>query len=663
MAYLEFNKENLVNLEYSLSREILLSNRAGGYVNTTIVGCNTRKYHGLLVVPIDIFGGEKHILLSTIHESLIQHGKCFNLGISSYGDVYEPRGHKYIVDFQMNYSSTITYQVGDMKFSKTIMFVRETEEVLIKYTLLEAHSSATLRLKPFLAFRNIHALTKANTDADTRFTPEDNGVAFCMYKGFPTLNLQLSKKNEWIASPDWYYNIVYKEESRRGFDDREDLFVPGYFEVPIKKGESIILSASTSPAVSKKLSAKVADEIKKRDNRRNSYDECMKIAGKQFIIRDNGEFSICSGYSWDYECLRDTFISLPGLTVYNDSDEEKFHKVLENACTKKLNHLVTSSNQPDTPLWMFKTLQEYQDWKDDLWKFIDPGKVDAATKNAVQKDIWNRYGKVLKEIIESFLDGRREEIKLHNNGLLWGKKTDTALTWMNVYDVNRKPITERGGYQVEVNALWYNALCYYSELDEKFGDGNYAKRLSVIVKAIKDNFYNYFWCEERAHLADYVDEEGQNIFTRPNQLIACSVPYSPIEEEVKMRVLESVGRELLTTRGIRTLSPKNPLYKGVYEGNQAARDYAHHNGCAYPWLLGPYVIAYLKLQGKFWIPKGLHLIHAFEEDMTIHGIGTVAEMYDGNPPFIPHGCISSANSVGELIRAKYVLTRFGGKKG
>ena len=198
MAYLEFNKEELVNLEYSLEREILLSNRAGGYVNTTIVGCNTRKYHGLLVVPIENFGGDKHILLSTLHESLIQHGQSFNLGITSYGDVYEPRGHKYIIDFEMDYASTITYRVGGMKFSKTIMFLRDTEEVLVKYTLLEAHSPTTLRIKPFLAYRNIHALTSANTGANTRYTAVDNGVAFNMYEGFPTLNLQLNKKNDWV---------------------------------------------------------------------------------------------------------------------------------------------------------------------------------------------------------------------------------------------------------------------------------------------------------------------------------------------------------------------------------------------------------------------------------------------------------------------------------
>lgn len=662
MEYLEFNKEKLVNLEYSLGREILLTNRAGGYANTTIVCCNTRKYHGLLVVPVANFGGEKHILLSTVHESLIQHGKCFNLGISSYGDIYEPRGHKYIVDFQMDHYAAITYRVGGMLFKKTIMFVRNSEEVLIKYTLLDAHSATVLRLQPFLAFRNIHALTKANTDADARFKKIDSGVSFCMYKGFPSLNLQLSKRNEWIACPDWYYNVVYKEESRRGFADSEDLFVPGYFEVPIKKGESIILSAGTSCASSKKLNKLFEDEEAKREDRRDSYDSCLKYAAKQFIIRQGNNYSVCSGYSWDYEFLRDTFNSIPGLTIYNDGDEKTFHAVLENAVTKKLAQLVLPSSQPDVPLWLFRTLQIYQDWKDDLWREIDPAKVDMKGKEAAQKEIWKRYGKVLKEILLSFIDGRRDEVKAHSNGLLWAKKEGTALTWMNVYGPDGKPVTERGGYQVEVNALWYNAMCYYSELENKFGDGKFAKRLAPIIQAVKNNYYNYFWSEERQHLADFVDEQGQDLSTRPNQLMPCCIQYSPIDDETKMKVVKSVERELLTTRGIRTLSPKNPRYKGVYEGNQAARDNAHYNGCSFPWLLGGYIVAYLKLAGKFWIPKGKELADAFEEDMTIHGIGSVSEIYDGNPPFIPHGCIASANSVGELIRVRYILHRFGMKE-
>ena len=639
MAYLEFNKEELVNLEYSLEREILLSNRAGGYVNTTIVGCNTRKYHGLLVVPIENFGGDKHILLSTLHESLIQHGQSFNLGITSYGDVYEPRGHKYIIDFEMDYASTITYRVGGMKFSKTIMFLRDTEEVLVKYTLLEAHSPTTLRIKPFLAYRNIHSLTSANTSANTRYTAVDNGVAFNMYEGFPTLNLQLNKKNDWIASPDWYKGVVYKEESRRGFACKEDLFVPGYFELPIKAGESIILSASTGEAVpAKSLKTRFEKEVLKRDNTRSNYDACLKLAAGQFLIKHAGEYGVCSGYSWDYESLRESFIALPGLTLYNDGDTERFEKVIDSTIRRHKDAMLQESDCPDSGLWFIRAIQQY----------IDYG-ADAVS-------VWKKYGKWLVEIIESFLNNSRASVRLHENGLLWAQKYGVALTWMNTY-VDGRPVSERPGYQVEVNALWYNALCFVRDLDLRFGKGKLVQKTDNIIGKIRENYTRIFWCAERNHLADYVDEYGQNVFTRPNQLMACAVKYSPLDDETKMAVLTAVKKELLTVRGIRSLSPKNPLYRGVYEGDQGSRDIAHFNGCAFPWLLTPYIEANLALTGKSFVKNAKEMLEAFEEDMVIHGIGSVAEIYDGDPAYRPHGCISSAISVAEIVRGKSILNR------
>jgi Glycogen debranching enzyme len=642
MAYLKFNKEELVNLEYSLQREILLSNKSGGYVNTTIVGCNTRKYHGLLVVPISEFGGEKHVLLSSLHESLIQHGQSFNLGINSYGDVYEPRGHKYIIDFEMDYASTITYSVGGMKFTKTILFVRSNDELLIKYTLVDAHSPTTLRIKPFLAFRNIHSLTYANTVANTRYTQVTNGVAFRMYDGFPMLYLQLNKKNDWIASPDWYRGITYKEESRRGFADNEDLFVPGYFEIPIKKGESIILSASTNLNAPRLLKSRFDKEIIKRDGSRNDYDSCLKLAAKQFVICNNNEYSVCSGYTWDYEDLRSTFISIAGLTLYAWNDTEKFEKVIDNAISK-FPKLIENGRQPDVPLWFIRSLQQYIEFG------ADP------------KYVWQRYGKEIIKVISYYVNGAIKEALLHENGLLWAKREGVALTWMNVYN-NGKPITERGGYQVEVNALWYNALCFAVEMEERYGNNKIElDKWKIIIEKIRNNYFNIFWSDERKHLADYVDEYGKNIFTRPNQLIACAVKYSPISDEAKMSILMSVKKELLTPRGIRSLSPKNPLYKGVYEGNQQDRDFAHHNGCAFPFLLGVYIESMLRLVGNDYkndyIREGKELLAAFEEDMTIHGIGSVSELYDGNPSHRPHGCISYAASIAEIIRLKYIIKR------
>lgn len=636
MAYLEFNKEKLVNLEYSLEREILLTNRAGGYINTTIVGCNTRKYHGLLVVPIKEFGDQKHILLSTMHESLVQHGKSFNLGITSYGEVYEPRGHKYIVDYEMDYAPTITYQVGGMKFTKTFMFVRDSEEVLIKYTLVEAHSPTILRLKPFLAYRNIHSLTHENADAATRYSEVDNGVAFNLYKGFPTLHLQINKKNEWIAAQNWYKGVTYKEESRRGFANEEDLFSPGYFELPIKKGESVILSASTGEIKSKALTTRFNNEVAKRDNSRDSYLSCLSLAANQFVTKMNKEYSICSGYSWDYETLRVALLALPGLTLYNGESAKTFETILDSIIKRYKSDFIGSSIVPDAALKLVFTLETYLDWGGD------------------EKVVWKKYGQLIREILNSFISGARPEVTLHDNGLLWAKKENTALSWMSTY-VDGKPVNERDGYQVDLNALWYNALLFASELERKFGKQANAQEAAQRAAKVRESFSKVFVIEETGCLADCVNENGQDKSVRPNQLIACALKYSPVDDITKMQVLRVVTKELLTTRGIRTLSPKSPLYKGVYEGDQVARDKAHYNGCAVPGLLGFYITLDLALNGKRAVKKGLELINAFEEDMTVHGIGSIAEMYDGDPYHKPHGCISSAMSVAAILRSNYIL--------
>src|SRR3989339_602319 len=267
MAYLEFNKSELVNLEYSLKREFLSTNHAGGYLNTTLSGCNTRKYHGLLVLPLEQFNNERHVLLSSLDETLIQHGKEFNLGIHCYGEVYEPRGHKYITNFEIDKVVAVTYAVGGMVLRKVMILSNREEHLLIRYTLLEAHSPTTLRLKPFLAFRNIHSLSKANNSVNRKYREIEKGRSFCLYQGFPELNLQLSTKNEFISNPDWYYNIEYKEESRRVLESREDLFVPGYFEMPIKKGQTIIFSASVKEENPSLLNRKFEKNLSEKNHR------------------------------------------------------------------------------------------------------------------------------------------------------------------------------------------------------------------------------------------------------------------------------------------------------------------------------------------------------------------------------------------------------------
>ena len=639
MAYLQFNKAELVNLEYSLKRELLATNRTGGYCNTTIVGCNTRKYHGLLAVPIEHFGGHRYMLLSSLDETLLQHGMPFNLGIHCYGDVYEPRGHKYIVDFEMNPYPVITYRVGGMLFRKEILFAVGSDQLMIRYTLLDAHSHTVLRLKPYLAFRSIHALTVANGEADTHYRPVGNGVLFCLYRDFPTLHLQFSKPVEYVHGPDWYLGTVYNEEARRGFDCREDLLVPGFFELPMAKGESIVFSASTSEVSPKDLKARFSRESRRRMPRDN-YDDCLAAAAEQ-LFADKGSLSrICTGFSWhEMGGMRETCIALPGLTLCNRGNAKRFEKIFSDLIAEHADAFLHGSNQVESPLRLVENAQQ------------------LAAFTGDEARVWKKYGKFLKQVVESYLNGR-PEVKLHDNGLLWAEKPGVALSWMNAY-VDGRPVTERRGYQVETNCFWYNAVCYILEMESRFGKASrLTKRLAEVKAAIEACFHDLFWVEARHHLADYVDEGGQNIFTRPNQLYACSLAYSPVSEEVQAEILHAVDRELVTTRGIRTLSPKNPLYRSRYDGNQTERDTATHNGCTRAWLLAAYVSGSFKLFGTSFIRKAEELIAGFEEDLNIHGIGAVAEIYDGDPPYHPHGAINSAMSVAAILRVKYLVKKY-----
>jgi len=636
MAYLKFNKAELVNLEYSLKREVLSTNRLGGYLNTTIVGCNTRKYHCLFSVPINRYGGHRYILLSAVDETLLQHDKPFNLGIHCYGDIYEPRGHKYIVDFEMDPNPVITYKVGGMVFTKEMVFSQKSEQLLIRYTLVDAHSDTVLRLKPFLAYRSIHELTKANTEANTHFTEIENGAAFKMYEGFPSLNLQLSKKCEYVHCPDWYRNVVYGEERRRGFDCAEDLMVPGFFEMPIAKGESIILSVSTDKVDPSGLKARFTKQTNVTGSRSN-YEECLKAAANQQIITDETNSTcISTGFSWhQVGGLRETCIALPGITLYNNGDVQLCGKILDDLIKNNEDALFNGCNQVESPLRIVEVLQH----------------IARFTGDSVS--VWKKYGKIVKKIVESYINGR-PEAHVCENGLVWAEKAGVALSWMNVY-VDGRPVTERRGWQVETNCFWYNAICYVAAMD---GKSALAAKCKELKKQIESVFIDLFWVEARQHLADFVDENGQNIFTRPNQIYACSLEYSPVPEDFQALILKAVKRELVTPRGIRTLSPKNPLYRSHYEGNQAERDRASHNGCNRPWLLGIYADASFRLFGGAFLRQAQELVDGFQEDMNVHGLGAVAEIYDGDPQFAPHGAISSALSVAELLKVKYLIDKY-----
>ena len=641
MAFLKFNKSELVNLEYSLKREIIEANKSGACCNTSIVTCNTRRYHGLLAVPVTEFGGGKYMLLSSLDESLVMGGKQFNLGIHCYGDTYEPRGHKYIIDFDAFPVPMVTYKVGGIIFTKTIMMAPDNDQLLIKYELLEAPSKVSLTLKPFLAFRSVHSLTSQNPKAYTGYEDVDSGVSFRLYNGFPDLNLQISGKASFKSQPYWYNGITYSDEYRRGFDCREDLFVPGYFATELKPGESVVFSASVNEVSSKTLKRKFTDYLKKRKDVYSYHDLLVRNADLLKSVVD-GKERINAGFSWlETGLLRETIIALPGLTLYANGDKAEFEKILDNLIADEQERLFRRTTQVESPLRLTDTIQQYIHF------------------GADEKHVWKKYGETLKGIIESYAPGCRKEVTMHPNGLLWAQKDGVALSWMNAY-VHGRPVTERAGYQVETNAFWYNALCFAIDMETEYGpEGSaFVAKWTPIRDLVKENFQPTFWKQEWGYLADYVGNGPVDPAVRPNQLFAACLDYCPIDEELKSDIVATIKTELLTKRGIRTLSPRNEAYRGVYEGSQIDRDLAYHQGCAFPMLLAPYIDLLFKMMGSTFYKRAEYLVEGFYQDINKHGVGLFSELYDGDPPHEPHGAISCACSTSALLRIDYIMNQY-----
>lgn len=645
MAYLNLNKSKLVNLEYSLDREVLRTNRAGSYSSTTVVGCNTRKYHGTLVCPIEHFDGGRFVLLSSLDVSLVQHQQIFNLGIHKYqGSHYEPKGHKYMTDVEVETTPKRVYRVGGMVISTEILMTEVEEQVLFKVTLEEANSDTKLRFKPFLAFRNIHELTQENMTANTRCTPVQGGVKIKMYEGFPYLHMQVSKANEFVASPDWYRDVEYIKEQHRGYPFKEDLFVPGFFEMDIKKGESIIFSASTFEAKTAGLKAKYTRELKKRTPRDTLLNNLLNSA-QQFIQKRGNSYSLLAGYHWYNERLRDTLVALPYLMAYQEN-QEPYLNILDEAVKKIRSVYLAESNNDlrpcvkdvDVPLWLFYTIQQIE---------IQFPEIDVCA----------RYGDAMKEVIQYVLRLKSGSIALDESGLLWIKYSDTPMTWMDAV-VDGKPVTSRHGFVVEINALWYNALCYYhskciSNLDDK-----QAEEIAVLFENVKHAFIQKFWNSKGSYLFDFVDNHHGDASIRPNQVLAASLPFSPLDIEQRKAIIDVVKKELLTPKGLRTLSPSSPFYKGEIEGTQNNRDMALHQGSVFPWLAGFFAEGYLQVHKASGVGLVKKMLEGFEQELEEHCLSTISECFNGNPPHKGKGAVSMAWNVAAVIRIIKLIEKY-----
>jgi predicted glycogen debranching enzyme len=647
MGYITFDKKQLINLEFSLTREILRANYAGSYSSTSVIGCNTRKYHGLLVSLQPQIDHHHHVFLSSLDVTIIQKKEAFNLGLHKYAEnQYEPGGHKYAREFFTDPVPRIVYRVGGVVLSYEIVLADEENRVLLRYTLEEASSPARLRFKPLLAFRSVHSLSKFNSGASTEYVKVKNGIRIKMYEPYEPLFLQFSRKPAYHHHPDWYYEIEYTKEKTRGYDYKEDLFNPGYFELSLKKGESILFSAGLKEVGYERLNTLFNRNVKSRIPRDN-FINSLRNSARQFFIRRKGKIHLIAGYHWFNIHGRDTFIALPGLTL-PEGAHERFLSTTDTMVDLMDNVFFPNDrigsrfvyNSVDAPLWFFWALQQFT---------IFTGDYDT---------IWRKYRKVMENILTRFEKGTLFDIFMQDDGLLSAGNENDTLTWMNSR-IDDHPVVQRHGLAVEVNALWYNAIRFFEEILLKKGRKKKAGHWAAIAEKIEGSFTDTFWDAESGYLADVVRGAFKDLTLRPNQIFVASLPYSPVSDEIKYNVLQSVQQELLTPRGIRTLTPKSIDYIGSYGGDITARDRAYHQGSAFPWLLGHFAEGYLKIHGRSGYSLIKRLFSEFEEEMTKDGIGTISELYSGDPPHHGKGAISQAWSVAELLRIHHMLNEYG----
>ncbi|MDR1160994.1 MAG: amylo-alpha-1,6-glucosidase [Tannerellaceae bacterium] len=642
MSYLEFDKTIMINLQESLSREVLRTNRKGAYHSTTVVDCNTRKYHGLLVMPVPGLDDENHVFLSSFDETVIQHGAEFNLGLHKYSeDNYSPKGHKYIREYTCDTVPRTLYRVGGVIFSKEMVFSQFHNRIMIKYTLEDAHSQTTLRFRPFLAFRSVTDLTYENGVINQSYTEVPHGIKMCLYQGYPELFMQFSKEVKFVFEPYWYKGLEYPKEQERGFPYQEDLFVPGYFELSIEKDESIIFSAGDTQVSTADLSEDYEEEKYKRIPR-NSFINCLKNSAQQFYYRPTeNDAYLLAGYPWFKVRARDLFISTPGCTLSID-DPVRFEKILATAIPALRNFMrdglpdavIKEIDQPDVLLWCINTIQLYG---------IDQG-MDRC------KEL---YGDFVAEIIDYILAQKHPDMRVTHNGLIYAEGRDKAITWMNS-TVNGKPVVPRSGYIVEFNALWYNALCFYkNDLNKDIPLDTIKELIDKSKASFSDVFVN-----GHKYLFDSVTGSKVDWSVRPNMIFAIALPYSPLDKSAQRPILDMVTKELRTPKGIRSLSPKSEGYRPNYIGSQTERDLSYHQGTAWPWLLGAYLESYLRIFGKGGVSFVRRMLVSIEEEVKLHCIGTIPELFDGNPPFTGRGAISFAMNVASILRISKMLEKF-----
>lgn len=640
-----FNKPMLDHAGKPDCREFLLVSDNGTYAATTLCGYNSRKYHGMYVAPQPQLDADNHVLLSSLDESVLKDGQTWLLSTHYYPDTYYPEGFRYIHTFDNNYIPTWTYRFGNMVLVKEWLFLARNNTLYIRYTLQEADAGITLRLMPLLAFRNMHTVTHQNAQVNGAVTAVTNGISIQLYPGYTPLYLQSSADGKFIPAADWYYNFSYPEEQKRGYEYREDLYTPGYFELTLKAGQSVFFAVGLQAAHMGALPERVRAMLQEQETPGTIGDYLRKSA-RSFIINKDNRAMIKAGYYWFGSWGRDTCISLPGLTLLT-GNVYYFRKIADTLLEDMQEGVIPNTgngsratyNTADASLWLVWAMQQF------------------AQYYMTGERLWEMYGPSLTAILEHYQRGTLCSIRMEEDGLIYAGEEAYALTWMDAI-VDNKPVTPRNGKTVEINALWYNAVCFCLMIAAKAGDKDFVKKWAAYPEKIRDAFVHCFWDPGKKYLADCVNGYYTDWSVRPNQLFAVSLPFSPLTDEQQKAVMDKIKEELLTPRGLRTLSPHDTRYVGHYGGDQPTRDMAYHQGTVWPWMLGHFAEGYLKVYKQEGMPLLEEIYEGLAPALEEMCLYTMAEVFDGDFPHKAGGAVSQAWSVAELLRFKDLLNNY-----
>jgi predicted glycogen debranching enzyme len=625
--------------EFDLTREWLETNGIGGFSSSTISGLNTRRYHGLLIAATKPPVG-RLVLLSKLEETLLVDGRRYELSSNQYPGVIHPHGFEYQTGFQLDPFPRFTYEIEDVRLEKSVFMVQGENTTVVQYELRSTDDTdIKLEIRPLIAFRDYHSTTHENGGLDPRVETEPGQTTFRPYPDLPALHLAHDPA-EIDPNGVWYRNFQYAIEQERGLDFPEDLFNPCtlIFELNFRNRINIIASPSKHDAGDADSYREA--EIERRSTNATDLAALLTTAADQFIVsREMGE-TVIAGYHWFADWGRDTMIALPGLTLVNGHTDIAKHVLAEFAKHVDQGMLpnrfpdageAPEYNTVDATLWFFEAVRSFVQYTGDF--------------DFVRTTLYS----VLKDIIQWHVRGTRYQIHVDNDGLLYSGEPGVQLTWMDA-KVGDRVITPRHGKPVEIQALWYNALRVMEDLGTRFNDD--ANDYAAMADRACASFNRLFWNEEAGCLYDVINGEIRDASIRPNQVIAISLANTMVSKERATSILRVVERELLTPRGLRTLSTSDPNYIGRYEGGPATRDSAYHQGTVWPWLMGPYITAYVKTFGRkagqtfaaLWLKN-------FQAHLREACLNQVSEIFDGDAPHAPRGCVAQAWSVAELLRA------------